>query len=150
MLLNAHISEMDVHVVEFGDTCVVLHGAETTESKFKQIGLQRAEGSNQNVESQIELLATDQQRVVNIPGDHVTFFPYLWMERSFRFTRPAFQLRKLVDEEDSSSLTFPAGFHDPRTLRIFPVLFDEHVVIWKNIKKLWTLLDKSYLQEVQM
>lgn len=60
MLLHGHIRQMHVHVVELLDAGIVLDGAETTESQFKEIRFERLERRNKDVQSKIEFLAADQ------------------------------------------------------------------------------------------
>lgn len=150
MLLHGHVRQVHVHVVQFLDAGVVLDRAEATESQLEQVGFQRSEGRDQRVQSKVELLAPDQQWIIDVPahlppsqhprldkikqnqcspGYYVRLLRQIRVERVLRLAGPFLQFAQLVDEEYPGTLRFPAGLHDPRALRRLPVLLHEHVVI---------------------
>lgn len=68
--------------------------------------------SDQDINPHIELLTAYQKRIHDIPLDDITF-----SLRTFGFPPeiifPLANLLQLVEEENSFSLTFSHGFHDP-------------------------------------
>lgn len=85
MLLHRHIRQMNVHVVELLDAGVVLDSAKATEAQFKKIRFERLERRNKNVQSEIEFLAADQQRIVDISIEEDNF------DRCLLFSPPMFR-----------------------------------------------------------
>lgn len=81
MLLYANVRQMHVHIVQFRYARIVLNRAEATESQFKLIRLQRPKRRHQHIQTHIELLATNQQRIINIPRNHITLLAHLRIER---------------------------------------------------------------------
>lgn len=65
--MHRHVREMHIHVVEFLHAGVIFDGAEATESQLEEIRLERPEGRDESVQTQIELLTADQQRIVDVP-----------------------------------------------------------------------------------
>lgn len=128
VLLDTHIGQMYVHVLQLSDTGIVFDGAEATESQLEEIDLQGTKGSDQDVQTEVEFFATNQQRIRYVSGDDITFLAHLRME-GLRLPRPLFQLRQLIDQEDSSALRLSTRLHYPRALWILAVLLHKHVVV---------------------
>ena len=119
-----------------------------TEAKFEQVNFEGSEGGDEDVESHVELLSTDEEGVVNVSGDDVGFLHQVGVEHRPALPRPLLQLRQLVDQEDPTSLRLSTWLHDPCGVGILPgdaknlykevfdslpVLLDKHIVIcWKN------------------
>ena len=68
VLLHAHVGQVHVHVVQLLDAGVVLDGAETAKAQPEQVRLEGSEGGDEHVQSQVELLPADQQRVIDVPS----------------------------------------------------------------------------------
>lgn len=135
MLLDAHVRQMNVHIVQLGDAGVIFHGAKTTKAQLEQVRFERTKRCDQHVQTQIEFLAANQQRVVDVPRYHVALFARLNLRIegiATSISRPFPQFGQFVDEENAGALWFAARFHDPRRLRVLAILFDEHVVIGRQ------------------
>lgn len=103
MLLDGHIGEVDVHVVQFLYVCVVLHGAEATESQLEQVAFEGPERCHQYIQSQVKLLASNQQRVVNVSVSVQN--PDIYCSHAcFLDTRTAALIDRLLECMDSNSL----------------------------------------------
>jgi hypothetical protein len=129
MLLNANVRQVHVVVVQLCDTRVVLDRAESTKTQLKQVRLQWPKRRDQHIEPQIELLPSNQQRIVNVPRNDVALLADLRMERRLGLSRPLLQLRQLVDQKYPGALRLTARLHNPRAERILAVLLDEHVIV---------------------
>lgn len=57
---------MHVHVVELLNAGVVLDGTKATESQFEEVSFEWPKRCDENVQSEIELLAANQQRIVDV------------------------------------------------------------------------------------
>ncbi len=66
-LLDGHICEMDVHIVQFSYVGCVLFIAETGESLRTKPHLEGSVASDKHVYSEIEFLLADEEGVVYIP-----------------------------------------------------------------------------------
>jgi hypothetical protein len=66
-LLDSHISQMDVHVVQLSNVGSVLLIAETSKSHRIKPYFQRSVACNEHIDSEIELLLSYEQRVIHIP-----------------------------------------------------------------------------------
>lgn len=71
ILLNGDVCQVDHHVVHFSHVARVFFGAESREASSVQIGSQRFVARDQNVHAQIEFLTTDEQGLLDVPGDDV-------------------------------------------------------------------------------
>ncbi len=71
MLLNRDVGEMHVHVLELLDARIVLGSAEATEAQLVHVDLERAEGGDKDIETEVKLPASDEKRVLNVLGDNV-------------------------------------------------------------------------------
>ena len=60
MLLYRYVSKMNVHVVELLDARIVFDSTKPAETKFEEIGLERAERCNKSVKTKIKLFASNQ------------------------------------------------------------------------------------------
>ena len=129
VLLDGHVGQVDEQVVHLPHAVVIPHSAESAETKFEEVNLERSEGSHQDVESHVELFPSDQQRVVNIARYHVGLLHQVGVEDGLAFSGPFLQFGKFVDEKYSGSLGLPARLHDPGGVGVLPVLLHEHVVV---------------------
>ena len=143
-----------------------LRKSSPTEAKFEKVNFEGSEGGDEDVESHVELLSTNEEGVVNVSGDDVGFLHQVGVEHRPALPRPLLQLRQLVDQEDATSLRLSTWLHNPCGVGILPgdaknfykevfdsppVLLDKNVIIYtiyaKNLYKevfdfLPVLLDK--------
>ena len=71
LLLDCDVRQMDLHVVEVVRRHVILLVAEAGEALRAQPDLQRLVTRDKHINTQVELLAADQQRPVDVATDHV-------------------------------------------------------------------------------
>ena len=91
-----------------------------TEAQLEEVNLEWPERGDEHIEAHVELLAADEQRVVDVSGDHVGLLHQVGVEHGPALSRPLLQLGELVDQEDSAPLRLPARLHYPRGVGIFP------------------------------
>lgn len=127
MLLHRDVGEVHVGVVEV--VVGVLHGAEASEARAVDVGLQRAVGGDQHVEAEVKLLATDQQRVVDVVGNHVAVLGGRAALLPSPAVRPFLDLGELVDQEYAGALRAAGRLHDPGGGRAAPELLNEEAVV---------------------
>ena len=98
VFLNANISEMNKHVIKLTDISVVFHGTKSTKPKFIKVALEWSIRRYQNINSKIELLSTNQKRVINVPRYDIGI-PRHGVRGYARatITRPPFDLGQPVD-----------------------------------------------------
>ena len=104
---------------------IVFHRAEATEAHFIDVSFQRAERSDENVNTKVKFFATDEKRIVYVSGNNVRVSCRL-LGNVRSCIRPFFQLRKLkisflpkyrtdylVNKKNAYSSSFSAGLHYP-------------------------------------
>ena len=99
-------------VVELRRLVRVLERAEAREAAAVRVHAQRAVREHEHVDAQVELLAADEERRVDVPRDDVRVAPrrrlpaHLLLVRA----RPPLHLREPVDDEDADALRLDVGF----------------------------------------
>ena len=104
------------HTIEHLEFCLL----SPAEAQLEEVNLEWPERGDEHVEAHVELLAADEQRVVDVSGDHVGLLHQVGVEHGPALSRPLLQLGELVDQEDSAPLRLPARLHYPRGVGIFP------------------------------
>ena len=126
-----------------------LRKSSPTEAKFEKVNFERPEGGDEDVESHVELLAADEEGIVDVSRDDVGLLHQVGVEHRPALPRPLLQLRQLVDQEDATALRLSARLHDPGGVWVLPaadvkelskdkfhsppIFLNKHVVIcWEN------------------
>ena len=115
VFLDGDVCEVNEEVVEFGCALVVTHRAKAAKSHFVNVRLEWPKGCDKNINAQIKLLSTNQQRVPNVAGNNVCFPRCRDGKGRLRLARPLFQLGQFVDQENADSASFTARFHYPKS-----------------------------------
>lgn len=85
---------------------------EPTKAIAVQVHSQGLVARDQNINSEIKLLAADQQRIQNVPLDNIRLsLRALWLPPEL--VLPLGDLLQLVEQEDAATLTLANGLHDP-------------------------------------
>eukprot|EP00981_Chlorochromonas_danica_P015428 scaffold12089_cov176-Ochromonas_danica.AAC.6 len=127
VLLDGDVCQMDEGVVQVSDVRGVLHIAESGEAVHVLISFERSKGSDEHVEAQVELLAADEQRVLDVARDDVGLFQR--QRGPLALGGPLLDLRQLVDDEDALALGARGGLHDPDRVGTAPELLHEERVV---------------------
>jgi len=124
--LYADVGQVHKDIVDLG--LVVLFGAEAAETLLIEVRLQRTERGHQDEESQIELLAADEEGIVNVLGDH-TGVPIDLRIEGAGIVGVLLQLGQLIHQVNAHTLRFAARLDDPCAGRIAMEDFDKHLVV---------------------
>mmetsp|Transcript_47606 Transcript_47606/g.103761 ORF Transcript_47606/g.103761 Transcript_47606/m.103761 type:complete len:224 (-) Transcript_47606:217-888(-) len=164
MLLHCHIGQVDHGIRQI---CQV-HGeagmGEAGKSTAIQVDCQRAVARDQNIESQIKLLPTNQQRIRQVPLNHIRLsfllffliFVAVFFVSGFLLSlllqahplwvlAPARHLAQPVEEENSTPLRLSHGLHDPNCAigLLLLELFDKHRILQGQNKGCWGASSES-------
>ena len=136
------VGEVYERVVHVRLCLAVRHRTEPREPEPRHKRPQRPVARDHHVYPEVELLTSDEKRVLDVPGDDVGLGFIVF---GFAFLRgfpsrvrsvfgvvpvaPFLDLRQLVDEEDALALCFAYRFHDPRPVRRASELLYEQGIV---------------------
>ena len=111
-----------------GDFCL---NQETSpaKAKFEEVNFERSEGGDEDVESHVKLLSTDEKGIVDVSGDDVGLLHQVGVEHRPALPRPLLQLGQLVDQEDPAALRLSARLHDPRGVGVLPAEYQRSICL---------------------
>ena len=111
--------------------------SEPAEALAVQVDGQRLIAGDQNVDSKVELLAADEQRVHDVALHNVRLgLRALWLPSQFIF--PLGNLLQFVEKENAAALRLADGFHDPYLLTLILLEFlDEQTVVTGQVVRRW-------------
>lgn len=70
-LLNGHVGEVDKHIVHLTDVRSIQLVTESAETLIVEVCFDRSVGGDQDVDTEVELLSSYQQRILNVLADNV-------------------------------------------------------------------------------
>mmetsp|Transcript_39471 Transcript_39471/g.112553 ORF Transcript_39471/g.112553 Transcript_39471/m.112553 type:complete len:213 (-) Transcript_39471:431-1069(-) len=141
--LHGDVGEMDKQVVELSDVARVVLVAKPTETILVQVCRDGPEVGDEYEQPQVELLAPDQQRTLNVPGYDIRLPQLQRLEgvlvlgcarpacprRSAPSRGPLAELCELGDQEDAPPLGLVGGLHDPGRLGVLAELLHKQRVV---------------------
>ena len=122
--------------------------SETSESGTVKVDSKRLVWSNEYVNTHIELLTSDKQRVHNIPLNNI------WLSLgTIRFPSeiifPLCNLLKFVQKKNTSSLWFTDRFHNPNASSFLEFFNKDRVVAWQVICSREKVISEQKLKQLQ-
>lgn len=106
--------------------------SEPTEAVPIQVDGQWLVADDQHVDSQIELLATDEERVEDIPLHNIGFS--LWrLGLPSELVFPLRDLLEFVEQENAATLTLTDWLHYPHTASSLELLDEDAVLAWQVV-----------------
>mmetsp|Transcript_23697 Transcript_23697/g.61548 ORF Transcript_23697/g.61548 Transcript_23697/m.61548 type:complete len:332 (+) Transcript_23697:422-1417(+) len=130
VLLDCHVGEVHVHVVDLLHLVGVLLVAEPREAERRQVHLQGPVGADDGVQAQVELLAADEEGVVDV-ARHDVVLRGLPVGRHLARS-PFLHLAELVEQEDALPLRARRGLHDPRGVGLLAELLHKEAVVLRQ------------------
>jgi hypothetical protein len=129
-LLDCYISQVNHHIVNLSHVCSVLLCAEPSKAPCVKVSFKRTIRCNENVHAQVKLLASYQERLLDIPTDNVVLLEVRLIKGlDLGIHGPLFELDQFVHEEDPLALSSGSWFHNPHGVGCTLELIDKHVVI---------------------
>jgi len=125
---------MDHHVINISHIIGIFLITEPCKALCWEPYFERTVTCHQYVYSQIELLASNEQRLVNVPWNHISFLLYWFLTRQLWVIRPLLDLLYFVYQENTFSLSSRSWLHNPCGVGVFlKFLTKNGVVTWQNI-----------------
>lgn len=126
--LNGNISQMDVMILNVFNVVCVSVMSESSKPCSVEISCQWRIASDEAIDSHIEFLATDEQRIHDVPR-HDVGLSLRTLRLPSEVILPFGNLLKLVEQEYTLSLRLCYRFHDPYTANVlFEFLYKQWIV----------------------
>ena len=123
---------MHVSVLDFFDFVRITVMSESSEAGPVEVDGQRLVACDENIDSHIKLLATDEQGIHDVSLYNVRLcLGTFWFPSEIVF--PLSDLCQFVKQEDTPSLGFPNRLHDPYTTNFSELFHKQRVISWQIV-----------------
>lgn len=130
--LNSYICQMDVVILDIFNIIGVSVMGKPTKASSVQVNDQRLVRNHEHINSHIELLASNQQRVHDVPL-HDVRLSLRGLRLPPEIVLPLGDLSQFIEQENAPSLRLSDWLHDPHPLRLFEFFHKQWIISRKIV-----------------